>query len=114
MFRKKLCVGHQMDRLSVMICGMQKHLYFLMKLILHMVDLIRSDYLVTDVNYYVSPYPSILSCSLDGSVYQRLFSGEGRVVLSNAGCINSCVFDSLLGYIAAGGQSGEIVVAQLC
>lgn len=106
-------MDRQMDLLWVMTCGIQNRLLFCTKHTLHMVGLRRIDHLVTDLHYYSAPSPSIVSCSLDGTVYQRLFSGEGQTVLSNAGCMNACAFDPLLGYIAAGGQSGDLVVAQL-
>lgn len=66
---------------------------------------------VTDIQFNTDPVPSILSCSFDGSVYQRSFDGCGRVILSKMGCFTSCVLDPLLGFVAAGDQSGHIVIA---
>lgn len=81
------------------------------KVILLQVDFDTINHrLVTDLHYYSSPYPSILSCSLDGSVVQRVHSGEGRVLCSDRGCLNSCVLDPIMGLVATGGQKGELTM----
>ena len=62
--------------------------------------------------YVNEPYPSIFSCSLDGSLFQRTHTGEEREILCDRTCLASCSVESNMGIVGTGGQSGNLLVAR--
>ena len=65
---------------------------------------------MSSIHYYSNPYPNILTSSLDGTVYQRIYSGEGRILISERDVFSSCILDPMLDFAAAGGESGNLVI----
>ena len=67
--------------------------------------------LVEKICYVNEPNRSIISCSLDGSVFQTTQSGDGREIMCDRSCLICCAADTRLGVIATGGQSGYLFIA---
>lgn len=66
---------------------------------------------VEKVCYVNEPIRSIISCSLDGSVFQKTQSGDGREILCDRSCLSCCAAETGMGVVATGGQSGYLFIA---